>query len=63
MPICSKCTVRFDGDLEPGALMYGHPKTTAEVVPVWKANICQKCETEIVDQFLLKPKKFTIIKE
>ncbi|MEC7164974.1 MAG: hypothetical protein VXW41_04115 [SAR324 cluster bacterium] len=39
----------------PGALMFGHPSTVTEAVPVWKAHICQECETVMVAEFKRKP--------
>ena len=48
MPICNSCEKQFDVEKEPGALMFGHPSTVKEAVPVWKAHICQKCECKII---------------
>ena len=48
MPICNSCEKQFDVEIEPGALMFGHPSTVKEAVPVWKAHICQKCECKII---------------
>ena len=55
MPICNMCKKDFDVETKPGALMFGHPSTVKEAVPVWKAHICQRCEARIVDMFKLKP--------
>lgn len=63
MPICNMCESSFDVETEPGALMFGHPSTVKEAVPVWKAHICQKCERVIVGNFKLKPKKFRTVDE
>ena len=57
MPICNMCGGEFDVESSPGALMFGHPSTVREAVPVWKAHICQECETKIVEDFKLKPKE------
>ena len=56
MPVCNMCGGEFDVETEPGALMFGHPSTVREAVPVWKAHICQSCESKIVNDFKLKPK-------
>jgi hypothetical protein len=56
MPICNMCGEGFDVEKEPGALIFGHPSTVKEAVSVWKAHICQGCETKIIDMFQLKPK-------
>ena len=61
MPVCNMCGESFDVEIEPGALMFGHPDTVKEAVPVWKAHICQGCETTIKKMFKIKPKKFIII--
>ena len=45
MPVCNRCEKKFDVETAPGALMFGHPSTVTEAVPVWKAHICQECET------------------
>jgi hypothetical protein len=63
MPVCNMCTKSFDVEKKPGALMFGHPSTVKEAVPVWKAHICQKCEEWIVCRFQIKPKKFKVIEE
>ena len=55
MPICNSCEKQFDVEKEPGALMFGHPSTVKEAVPVWKAHICQKCEYKIIKRFKRKP--------
>jgi len=55
MPICNRCESEFDVEMRPGALMFGHPSTVREAVPVWKAHICQDCETEIVSEWKRKP--------
>tara|TARA_B100001093_G_scaffold166430_1_gene159000 strand:+ start:1745 stop:1921 length:177 start_codon:yes stop_codon:yes gene_type:complete len=55
MPICNYCEKKFDVEKEPGALMFGHPSTVNEAVPVWKAHICQKCEHKIIKKFKRKP--------
>jgi len=55
MPICNVCGKGFDVEKKPGALMFGHPSTVKEAVPVWKAHICQDCEKLIVNMFKLKP--------
>ena len=55
MPVCNKCEREFDVETEPGALMFGHPSTVEEAVPVCKAHICQFCEAEIVAGFKRKP--------
>jgi hypothetical protein len=56
MPVCNMCESKFDMEVAPGALMFGHPSTVREAVPVWKAHICQECEGKIVEEFKLKPK-------
>jgi len=61
MPICNMCEGSFDVETAPGALMFGHPSTVKEAVPVWKAHICQTCERIIVGDFKLKPKKFKTV--
>ena len=55
MPICNFCGEGFDVEEEPGALMFGHPSTVKEAVPVWKAHICQYCERQIVNEMRNKP--------
>ena len=55
MPVCNRCEKTFDVETAPGALMFGHPSTVTEAVPVWKAHICQECETEMVAEFKRKP--------
>jgi len=55
MPVCNRCEKTFDVETAPGALMFGHPATVTEAVPVWKAHICQECETEMVAEFKRKP--------
>lgn len=55
MPVCNRCSSEFDVEKEPGALMFGHPSTVKEAVPVWKAHICQLCEEEIVLDWKLPP--------
>ena len=57
MPVCNVCGDEFDVEVAPGALMFGHPRTVKEAVPVWKAHICQGCEIKIVETFKLKPKE------
>jgi hypothetical protein len=51
------CGKEFNVEIEPGALMFGHPSTVKEAVPVWKAHICQECEAKIIKNFKLKPKQ------
>lgn len=58
MPICNRCTANFDVEHAPGALMFGHPSTVKEAVPVWKAHICQLCEEEMVMDWELPPKGY-----
>jgi hypothetical protein len=55
MPICNRCECEFNVETKPGALMFGHPSTVREAVPVWKAHICQECETAIVSEWKRKP--------
>ena len=55
MPVCNMCGKHFDVEEKPGALMFGHPSTVKEAVPVWKAHICQVCEELIVEGFKNKP--------
>ena len=61
MPVCNKCGESFDVETEPGAQMYGHPESLTQAVPVWKAHICQSCESGIVESFKRKPVKFKVI--
>jgi hypothetical protein len=55
MPVCNRCGDEFYVEYAPGALMFGHPSTVREAVPVWKAHICQPCETAIVADWKHKP--------
>lgn len=55
MPICNRCEIEFNVETKPGALMFGHPSTVREAVPVWKAHICQECEKAIVAEWKRKP--------
>lgn len=55
MPVCNRCGEEFDAEKKPGALMFGHPSTVKEAVPVWKAHICQECEEAIVSDWKNKP--------
>lgn len=55
MPVCNRCESEFDVEVAPGALMFGHPSTVKQAVPVWKAHICQPCEDEIVSEWKLPP--------
>ena len=57
MPVCNMCGSHFDVESKPGALMFGHPSTVKEAVPVWNAHICQECESKIVNMFKKKPIK------
>jgi len=55
MPICNSCECEFDVETAPGALMFGHPATVKEAVPVWKAHLCQACEAAILADWKRKP--------
>ena len=55
MPICNKCECEFDVETAAGALMFGHPSTVKEAVPVWKAHLCQGCEAEIISDWKRPP--------
>jgi len=55
MPVCNFCGDSFDVEDEPGALLFGHPKTVEEAVPVWKAHVCQPCESILIDMMEKKP--------
>lgn len=60
MPVCNMCGNSFDVETKPGALIFGHPSTVKQAVPVWKAHICQECEASILANFKLKPVKFEV---
>lgn len=55
MPVCNMCGESFDVETAPGALLFGHPSTVKEAVPVMKAHICQPCERVIVEAFVVPP--------
>jgi hypothetical protein len=55
MPVCNRCEKEFDVETAPGALMFGHPSTVKEAVPVWKAHICQVCEAVMVSDWKRPP--------
>lgn len=62
MPVCNfqineACDGEFDVEESPGALMFGHPSTVSEAVPVWKAHICQPCEQDLIEMMTKKPIK------
>jgi len=58
MPVCNKCGETFNVEEAPGALLFGHPSTVKEAVPVMKAHICQQCEVEFIADFKIPPKPF-----
>jgi len=55
MPICNRCEESFDVEKEPGALVFGHPSTVTEAVLVWKAHLCQGCESDMISKWKRKP--------
>lgn len=55
MQTCNRCGDKFDAEVAPEALMFGHPSTVNEAAPAWKAHICQPCEKLIVDDWKIKP--------
>lgn len=55
MPVCNRCGEEFSMSERPGALMFGHPPSVKEAVPVWKAHICQECEKEMIEEWKKKP--------
>ena len=57
MLTCSRCGGEFDPQLNPGALLFGHPDTLGEGASVSKAQLCQQCERTITADWRHKPSK------
>lgn len=52
MPICNRCGKFFNVEEEPGALLFSHPESVRKAEMVKKYHLCQKCEEEILSDFM-----------